>query len=476
LDEDTIINEQDLENWRRTHYSFQINPSQINQTIIIMGWISSKRDHGNVLFIQLRDKFGDIQVVVKKKGKNLDNEIFDVLKNLKEHSSIGIKGKVVEQKKSSTSVEIVPEEIKVLSVSTKSAPFLTQAISNIGIDTRLELRALDLRRDYLQNIFKIRFTILNSIREFLISNYFIEVHTPKMIATATEGGAALFPIFYYDKEAFLAQSPQLYKEQLTMAFENVFEIAPIFRAEPSRTNRHLSEAISIDVEKAFVNYHDVMKLLDELVTYIILKIKEKNQTELNNLELELPDIQIPFPRYSYSELVDKLQKNHKYIRWGDDISPKILKDIVGDSFYYIVDWPLSTKPFYVKPKNYSDVIGLSPGSTTTTTTTTISNENHKDKESESNRIVSESFDLMYGALELSSGSTRLNNKNILLDNMKKKGLNHAAFDYHLRVFDYGVPPHAGFGLGLERFIMALLKIENIRDATFYPRDIDRLTP
>jgi len=339
------------------------------------------------------------------------------------------------------------------------------------------LRALDLRRDYLQNIFKIRFTILNSIREFLISNYFIEVHTPKMIATATEGGAALFPIFYYDKEAFLAQSPQLYKEQLTMAFENVFEIAPIFRAEPSRTNRHLSEAISIDVEKAFVNYHDVMKLLDELVAYIILKIKEKNQTELNNLELELPDIQIPFPRYSYSELVDKLQKNHKYIRWGDDISPKILKDIVGDSFYYIVDWPLSTKPFYVKPKNYSDIIGLPPDSTTTTTTTTtISNENQKDKESESNRIVSESFDLMYGTLELSSGSTRLNNKNILLDNMKKKGLNHAAFDYHLRVFDYGVPPHAGFGLGLERFIMALLKIENIRDATFYPRDIDRLTP
>jgi nondiscriminating aspartyl-tRNA synthetase len=469
LDEDTIINEQDLENWRRTHYSFQINQSQINQTIIVMGWISSKRDHGNVLFIQLRDKFGDTQVVVKKKGENLESEIFDILKNLKEHSSIGIKGKVVEQKKSTNSVEVVPEEIKVLSISTKSAPFLTQAVSTIGIDTRLDLRALDLRRNYLQNIFKIRFTILNSIREFLISNYFIEVNTPKMIATATEGGAALFPIFYYDREAFLAQSPQLYKEQLTMAFENVFEIAPIFRAEPSRTNRHLSEAISIDVEKAFVNYYDMMKLLDELVSFIILKIKEKNQTELNNLELELPNIQIPFPRYSYSELVDKLQKNHKYIRWGDDISPKILKDIVGDSFYYIVDWPLSTKPFYVKPKRHSDVIG-SPSNYSTLY------ENQKENEKESNKMVSESFDLMYGALELSSGSTRLNNKNTLLENMKKKGLNHTAFDYHLRVFDYGIPPHAGFGLGLERFIMALLKIENIRDATFYPRDIDRLTP
>jgi nondiscriminating aspartyl-tRNA synthetase len=288
-----------------------------------------------------------------------------------------------------------------------------------------------------------------------------------MIATATEGGAALFPIFYYDKEAFLAQSPQLYKEQLTMAFENVFEIAPIFRAEPSRTNRHLSEAISIDVEKAFVNYDDIMNLLDELISFIILKIKEKNSEELKNLEIELPDIHIPFPRYSYSELIDKLQKNHKYIRWGDDISPKILKDIVADSFYYITDWPLSTKPFYVKPKIDSDAARYKSHQTV---------EIQNGIERESNRLISESFDLMYGALELSSGSTRLNNKNILLENMKKKGLNAAAFDYHLRVFDYGIPPHAGFGLGLERFIMALLKIENIRDATFYPRDIDRLTP
>jgi nondiscriminating aspartyl-tRNA synthetase len=467
LEDTTIINEQDLENWRRTHYSSQITSSKINQSIVIMGWISSKRDHGNVLFIQLRDKFGDTQVVVKKKGANLENEIFNILKNLKEHSSIGIKGKVVEQKRSPNNFEVIPEEIKILSISTKSAPFLTQAISTIGIDTRLDLRALDLRRNYLQNIFKIRFTILNSIREFLISNYFIEVNTPKMIATATEGGAALFPIFYYDKEAFLAQSPQLYKEQLTMAFENVFEIAPIFRAEPSRTNRHLSEAISIDVEKAFVNYDDIMNLLDELISFIILKIKEKNSEELKNLEIELPDIHIPFPRYRYSELIDKLQKNHKYIRWGDDISPKILKDIVADSFYYIIDWPLSTKPFYVKPKVDNE---------DTRYKSNQSIENQNEIEKENNQMISESFDLMYGALELSSGSTRLNNKNILLENMKKKGLNSAAFDYHLRIFDYGIPPHAGFGLGLERFIMALLKIENIRDATFYPRDIDRLTP
>jgi len=245
-----------------------------------------------------------------------------------------------------------------------------------------------------------------------------------MIATATEGGSALFPIFYYNKEAFLAQSPQLYKEQLTMAFENVFEIAPIFRAEPSRTNRHLSEAISIDVEKAFVNYNDVMELLDGLVSFIVNKIKEKNQIELNNLGIELPDVKIPFPRYNYSDLIDKLQKSHKYIRWGDDISPKILKDIVGENFYYITDWPLSTKPFYVKPKNINaddeGDLKSNPGES----------EKYlpdKDQEKDGTRILSESFDLMYGTLELSSGSTRIHNKNILLDRMKKKGIELCCF-------------------------------------------------
>ena len=378
------------------------------------------------------------------------------LKSLKEHSSIAIRGKVVEQKNLSKGFEIIPEEIKILSVSNKPAPFLTQSISSIGIDTRLDLRAIDLRRNHLQNVFKIRNTILNSIRAYLNDNYFVEVNTPKMIATATEGGAALFPIFYYDREAFLAQSPQLYKEQLTMAFENVFEIAPIFRAEPSRTNRHLSEAMSVDVEKAYIDYTDMMDYLDNLIRFIIQNINDKNQVELDSLGIKLPNMERPFRRITYSQLVQDLQNSHKYIRWGDDIAPKLLKDLLGDEFYFITDWPASTKPFYVKSKKMDPMSEPNNG--------------------EDPRVLSESFDLMYGSLELSSGSTRINNKDDLMDNMKKKGLSLKAFDYHLRVFDYGIPPHAGFGLGLERLLMAVLKLDNIRDATFYPRDIDRLTP
>jgi len=419
----------------------------IDHEVVIMGWIASIRDHGNIQFMMLRDLYGEIQITVKK--SECSDSLFQLAKEVKEHSSIGVRGKVRPQEKAPNGAEIVPVEIRVFSIARKAAPFLVQSrTSTVGIDTRLDLRAVDLRRNYLGSIFRIRQTVLNSVRSFLSSEKFIEVNTPKMIATATEGGAALFPIFYYDREAFLAQSPQLYKEQLTMAFESVFEIGPIFRAEPSRTNRHLSEAISIDVERAFVDYNDVMSLLERMISKIVNTLKEKNQDDLEYLQLQLPSTDIPFSRYSYSDIIDKLQEAGERIQWGDDISPQIMKSIKReglDEFYFIVDWPTSTKPFYIKPS------------------------------SEDNRIC-ESFDLMYGGLEISSGSTRINHKEQLVERMTKQGLKPEAFDYHLRVFDYGVPPHAGFGLGLERLMMALTKVENIRDVTLYPRDIDRLAP
>jgi len=281
---------------------------------------------------------------------------------------------------------------------------------------------------------------------------FIEVNTPKIIATASEGGTALFPIFYYEREAFLAQSPQIYKEQLTMAFEKVFEIGPIFRAEPSRTNRHLSEATSIDIESAFVDYNDIMVLLEKMIQFIIKSLSEddnsKNSPELD-IDQKINDNNKPFPRLKYSELIERFRNIGEKVRWGDDISPQLIKklddDRLNNNFYFITDWPTAAKPFYVK-------------------------ENQDDSK------ICESFDLMYGSLEISSGSTRISNKEILIDRMKKKGLNLNSFDYHLRIFSYGVPPHAGCGIGLERLLMTLTKIDNIRDAILYPRDIDRLAP
>jgi nondiscriminating aspartyl-tRNA synthetase len=431
--------------WKRTHYSKSIDTTTNGSEVTIIGWISSIREHSNIKFLTVNDRFGSIQVILKK-GEypaSLESEI----SKIRDHTAIAIKGKVRTEPKAPNGIELIPNDFRILSLANKNSPIVIQSRKGVGIDTRLDLRAVDLRRPYLQSIFNIRYTVLNSCREFLRQEGFIEVNTPKIIATATEGGATLFPIFYYDREAFLTQSPQLYKEQLTMAFENVFEIGPIFRAEPSRTNRHLSEATSIDVEKAYVDYNDVSEILERMILFLWNEIKEKNKSHLEYLKLQLPNLSFPFKRYTYSDLIEKLQRSGQSIEWGDDISQQKLSKLDDEDmkfFYFITEWPTSIKPFYVKPK---------PTGT-----------------------ECESFDLMYGDLELSSGSTRIHDKDELIERMKKQGLNIDAFDFHLKVFDYGMPPHAGFGLGLERLMMSMCGVENIRDAVLFPRDIDRLSP
>lgn len=431
--------------WKRTHYSKSIDTTTNVSEITIIGWISSIREHSNIKFLTVNDRFGSIQVILKK-GEypaSLESEI----SKIRDHTAIAIKGKVRTEPKAPNGIELIPNDFRILSLANKNSPIVIQSRKGVGVDTRLDLRAVDLRRPYLQSIFNIRYTVLNSCREFLRQEGFIEVNTPKIIATATEGGATLFPIFYYDREAFLTQSPQLYKEQLTMAFENVFEIGPIFRAEPSRTNRHLSEATSIDLEKAYVDYNDVSEILERMILFLWNDVKDKNKSHLEYLKIQLPDLSFPFKRYTYSDLIEKLQRSGQSIEWGDDISQQKLSKLDDKDmklFYFITDWPTSIKPFYVRPK---------PTGT-----------------------ECESFDLMYGDLELSSGSTRIHDKDELIERMKRQGLNIDAFDFHLKVFDYGMPPHAGFGLGLERLMMSMCGVDNIRDTVLFPRDIDRLSP
>ena len=436
------MTESELGDWRRTHYSNELKALEENSDVTIMGWIVSVRGHGNISFATIHDRVGDIQVVAK--SGDCPDDVKENIALLKIHSSVAITGKTKHSEKSPTGVEIIPSQLKVFSEVEKIPPFDPHAKTVKNIDTRLEVRAIDLRRIVLQKVFLARSNVLKSIRNYLYGDDFVEVNTPKMIATATEGGAALFPIFYYNKEAFLAQSPQLYKEQLTMSFEKVFEIAPIFRAEPSRTNRHLSEAISVDFEEAFVDYDDVMDRIENIIKVSIDSVK-KFADEHPGTEFSIPDVPEKIPRYSYEELIEKMQKVGAKVQWGDDLYPSNLKKIGMEGFYFIKDWPVGPKPFYVK----------------------VSKDNPK---------VSESFDLMWNDLELSSGSTRIEKKSELEERMKNKGMNIDSFGYHLGVFDYGVPPHAGCGIGLERLMMSLTGIENIRDTTFYPRDVDRLTP
>ena len=432
----------ELGDLRRSHYSMELNGLAEGTDVTVMGWVVTVRGHGNIAFATIRDKLGNIQIITK--SGECDDDIREKLSTLKQHSSIAVVGKTRKNEKSPTGIEVVPSELRVFSEVEKIPPFEPYAKSVKNIDTRLEVRAIDLRRSVLQKIFLARSLTLRAIRDYLSTQDFVEINTPKMIATATEGGAALFPIFYYNKEAFLAQSPQLYKEQLTMSFEKVFEIAPIFRAEPSRTNRHLSEAISIDFEEAYVDYNDVMDRIEDLIKTCVVTIQKFVQDNPDT-DFKVPDVPEKIPRYKYAELIEKMQNAGLKTQWGDDLYPKNLQKIGLEGFYFIVDWPMGPKPFYVKVK--------------------------KDDPK-----ISESFDLMWGDLELSSGSTRIEKKTELEDRMKNKGMKIDSFDYHLNIFDFGVPPHAGCGIGLERLMMALTGTENIRDTTFYPRDVDRLTP
>jgi aspartyl-tRNA synthetase len=281
----------------------------------------------------------------------------------------------------------------------------------------------------------------------LIEKKFIEIATPKIIGSASEGGANLFSLEYFGKTAYLAQSPQLYKEQMTIGLERVFEIASFYRAEKSHTGRHLSEFTSVDIEAAFMNYSDVMDVLESLIIDVYSHVERNCKDELNSIGCEIKTPKTPFPRLSYSDVIKELKKSGEKLEFGDDLLDSHLR-IVGKNhpgFYFIVDWPLSLKPFYIK-------------------------ENEKDSD------LSESFDLQFGYLELSSGGTRLHNPEVIKTRLKEQSLDPALFEDHLRAFDWGMPPHAGWGMGLERLLTTLMGIDNVREVILYPRDPERLTP
>ncbi len=434
-----------LSDWRRSHTSVDLSPHLDGKTVTIMGWVSSIRRQGGITFIILQDKDGIVQVTISKDKSS--EKIFEKIKDLSLHSIIAVMGKVKSTVKAPQGAEIIPEDIRVLNISTKNPPFSVYSGKLPNIDKRLDIRSFELRRPKPRAIFRLRHKVLASIRDYLSNNGYLEVQTPKIIASATEGGATLFPVLYYDKEAFLAQSPQLYKEQLTMCFEKVFEIGPIFRAEPSRTLKHLAEVISVDVEEAYVSYLDVMKNLENLVHHTLKSVAEKCKDEIKELGITIKLPTLPFKRYTYSEVLDILGEKGTNIIWGDDLSTAALKKIgeICNDYYYIIDWPTSSKPFYIKPK-------------------------------EDNPKLCEAFDLMASSLELSSGGTRISSKRKLTKRLKEQGLKPRMFEYHLKLFDYGMPPHAGFGLGLDRLMMTIIHEENIREVTLFPRDRLRLTP
>jgi len=426
-----------------THSCGEITPALEGKEVTLAGFVKNVRDLGGIKFFLLYDMHGEIQVTAPK--ALTDSTVFSMISSLTPESTVLVKGIVKVAEQAPGGVEVIPSMMEVLSRAAVPLPLDPTGRIKSTLETRLNARILDLRHPKRKTIFKARHFVLQSIRQFLSEKGFLEVQTPKIVATATESGSALFPVAYFEKEAFLSQSPQLYKEILTGCFQKVFEIGPIFRAEEFNTPKHLNEATSVDIEVAFADYEDVMRILEELVCHVIEDLKQRMKAELpllNQLE-----VQIPFERLTYTEALEILESKGCRIPWGSDL-PTPAERLLGENrgFYFITHWPADCKPFYAMP-------------------------------CEDNPSCTETFDFMWRDLELASGGTRIHQPALLEQKLKEKGLNPDRFEPHLRHFRWGlIPPHAGWGLGLERLLMVLTGEENIRECVLFPRDRHRLVP
>ena len=403
------------------------------------------RDLGGIRFIILQDREGTIQITIPK--KRIDPEVLGKSDLLQKRFSLAVKGIVKKTNMTPRGIEIIPNAIRILNAATEQLPIDITGKTPANIEARLDARALDLTTAKSLATFKIQHTALEAIRNFLFEKDFLEVHTPRIIASATEGGAELFTVDYFGQKAYLAQSPQLYKEELTLSFEKVFEVGPFFRAEESHTRRHLSEFTSIDIEAAFANGHDVMALLEQVIHYACVTVRQKCAADLSVLKYKFDVPEVPFKRLTYDQVLADLKTQGVTIPWGEDIPTEAFRELgkLYPYFYFITDWPTHAKAFYIKPQDGKPEI-------------------------------CEGFDLMWRYIELVSGGTRISQKEMLMQRMKEKGLNPESFKYHLQAFDYGMPPHAGWAIGLERLTMILTGKKNIREVTLYPRDRVRLTP
>ena len=424
----------------RTHLIEDLNSSMEGQDVLFGGWVVDLRKLGKMAFLTVRDVTGMCQVIVKGDSMNL-------LEGLNRQSVVRISGKVQSSKAKDFDFEISATEIQVLAKAEYPLPIDPIGRLESDIDNRLNSRALDMRNQKTASIFKLRSQVLASIRETLIKRKFIEINTPKIIGSASEGGADLFSLDYFGKQGYLAQSPQLYKEQMTIGLERVFEISQFYRAEKSHTGRHLSEFTSVDIEAAMMDYTDVMDVLESIVVDVFKNTAENSKTEQKEIGHEIKVPNSPFERVTYIQALEELGGMDIKLEFGEDLQDSHLRSL-GEKhpgFFFLTDWPMKLKPFYIHEKD-------------------------------DDPTLSRSFDLQYGYLELSSGGRRLHDPEQLKTRLKEQNLDPTSFEEHLKTFGWGMPPHSGWGLGLDRLMTVLIGIDNVREVVLYPRDPDRLKP
>ncbi len=427
----------------RTHYSSQVTEKDDGRKVAVAGWVQKLRDLGKIKFIVLRDRDGELQITIKDSP-----ELAKVYDKLTRESVISVAGAVKKNTSAPWNREIVPEKITVLSLAEVPLPLETDPHIQSELDTRIDFRYLDMRKKEVSAIFRIKDIIYRSFIDYLEKEGFVLAHTPCIVAAATEGGTNLFPIAYFDKEAFLGQSPQLYKQMLMASgLDKVMIITPAFRAEEHNTTRHLNEVIQLDIESAFVeDEQDVLKYAQEVVHYIYSQVKKNCEGQLEALGRNLVIPALPFKQLTYDGALKLLKRDAIEIPWGEDLSPEAERALCRHHNPVIITkWPTDVRAFYSMPE---------PG----------------------NEKMCRAYDMLIDGMEVMSGAQRIHDYNQLIKEMKRRKMNPKNFEFYTNAFKFGMPSHAGWSFGLERLTMFICGLSNIREATLWPRDRTRLTP
>ena len=416
-----------------------------DEVVLLRGWIYKIIDLSSVVFIKLRDKSGIVQLVTDK----------DQIEGLKLENAVEVVGKKSENEKAPGGIEIIVDKIKILGKTYyDKLPFEINSFKNkAALETQLDHRTIALRRPEIRAIFKVQNEIEQAFRDYLRSKNFEQIHTAKIIDSSTEGGSEMFTVNYFDRRSFLAQSPQFYNQMMVGAgFERVYEIGHAYRAELHNTWRHLNEYVSLDVEMGFIkDEFELMDLEEGFLDYLFKHLNRVCKKELEMYKVKLPD-EVKIPRITLDEahkiLLEKYNKKSplgNIDAKGEELICDYVKKEYGTEFVFLTKYPVTKRPMYTMPDD-------------------------KDK------TLTKSFDLIYDGLEITTGGQRIHDYEMLKANIIKFGLNPEDFDFYLETFKYGMPPHGGFAIGLERLTMKILKLSNIREAALIPRDMKRLTP
>ncbi len=431
-------------------------PQKVDSEILVQGWVHVRRDHGKLTFIDLRDRSGLVQVVFHPQ---VSEDAHKVATGLRAEYAVSITGKVkkrpehlVNAKIQSGTVEVEATSIEILAAAAPLPFDMGAEELNLELPTLLDHRALSLRHPKVQAIFKVQAVIIDAFREFMKSEEFFEFQAPSISPSVAEGGAEVFEVKYFEHKAYLSQSPQLYKQIVMSAFERVFSVNKIFRAEPSVTTRHLTEVVSLDAEMAFINsWEDVRDMAEATVRYIFEQLEKQCKKELAMFGVALPSMIDKTPTLSLREAQEKIFKHSgRDVRQEKDLNPEdereicaIIKEETGSDLVFVYGYPTKKKPFYVYP-------------------------NPADPE------YNEGMDLLCRGVEWLSGGRRINEYDQLLKHVKEWGMEPEKISMFLEAFKYGVPPEGGFAFGAERITMQILALQNVREAAMFPRDMERI--